>query len=472
MPRLPRVALLSLLPLLGACADSAVELKPRFRAAVAAEKVANPFTNDGRVSVLAPEGGAWETTVAVSPVNPDVVLATAHIEIDYKTGDYVAKIFRSNDGGRTFDTGRIPPMIINGVEYKSHYDPVLTFARNGTAYFTAVHAWPNVYFAERYALVVHRSTDGGLTWAPSLISEHLPAAGEKEAITYPDKEWIAVDNSGGATDGHVYLAWIHIDSRFTDRAKRFDIRVVRSADGGATWSTPTSLGPAGVMPFITVGASGEVYLATADHIGWWLRVSHDGGATFGEAKTIAPMSGADGTLPHTKYAVIPHHQLAADASNGPGRGNLYFIYPSGSGANEQQQPAAVKFRRSSDGGMTWSAPLVLSAPQLGRDALMPAIASDLVTGEVFASWLDRQHDPENKLARVFAARSRDGGASFETPQAITPQFSIGGPWIGDYNTSGANGGTHIAAFADEGGYFSTARAEWPASGLRRRSVRR
>ncbi|HYO78024.1 MAG TPA: sialidase family protein, partial [Thermoanaerobaculia bacterium] len=182
-----RLALLAALGVFAAaCAQqqpaSVIELKPRYRAAVSAATLASPFTNDGRVSVLAPEGGAWETTVAVSPADPNIVLATAHIEIDYKTGDYVARIFRSADGGRTFDAGRIPPMVIDGTEYKSHYDPVLTFARNGTAYFTAVHAWPNVYFATRYALVVHRSTDGGQTWVPSLISRHDPADGAQKAV--------------------------------------------------------------------------------------------------------------------------------------------------------------------------------------------------------------------------------------------------------------------------------------------------
>lgn len=454
MARLRGIALLPCLALFVSCADSPVEQKPRFRAAVAAEAVANPFTSDGRVAVLAPEGGAWETTVAVSPADPNIVLATSHIEIDYRTGEYVARIFRSTDGGRTFDEGRLPPAVIEGVEYKSHFDPVLTFAHDGTAYFTAVHAWPNVYFATRYALAVHRSTDGGLTWTPSLIARH------DSAIDHPDKEWIAVDQ----TSGDVYVVWNHIDTRFSDRNRRLDMRVVRSTDGGVTWSTPVSLGNAGVMPFITVGANGELYLATADDVSWSLRKSLDGGATFSEPRAITPMAAASGKLPHTDYAVIPHHQLVADASNGPGRGNLYFIHPAG-------EPSAVEFKRSTDGGTTWSAPIVLSAPQLRRDALMPSIASDVVTGEVLAAWIDRQHDPENRLARVFAARSRDGGATFDPAQAITPQFSIGGPWLGDYNHSAAAGGTHIASFSDEGGYFSTARAEWPPSAPRRRSVR-
>jgi hypothetical protein len=474
MLSLRSAALATFVSLLLSCAqqpDDSIERKPRFRAASAAEAVADPFTNDGRVAVLAPEGGAWETTVAVSPVNPNIVLATSHIEIDYQTGDYIARIFRSTDGGRTFDEGRIPPMVIDGTEYKSHYDPVLTFARNGTAYFTAIHAWPNVYFATRYAMVVQRSTDGGLTWTPSLISKHDPPAGGTEALDYPDKEWLAVDNSGGPTDGHVYLTWIHIDSRFNDRARRLDVRVVRSTDGGVTWSAPTSIGPY-VMPYITVGANGEVYHATADVTGWELRTSRDGGATFSAPTLIAPMSGTGVELPHTKYSAIPHHHLVADASHGPGRGNLYFIYPSGSGATEKERPASVKFKRSTDGGATWSAPLTLSAPQLGRDAHMPSIASDVVTGEVVASWMDRQHDPENKLAKVFAARSRDGGATFGPAIAITPAFSMGGPWIGDYNHTAAAGGTHIASFADEGGHFSTARATWSESAPRRRSVRK
>ncbi|HYO77781.1 MAG TPA: sialidase family protein, partial [Thermoanaerobaculia bacterium] len=336
----------------------------------------------------------------------------------------------------------------------------------------AVHAWPNVYFATRYALVVHRSTDGGQTWVPSLISRHDPADGAQKAVEYPDKEWMAVDNSGGPNDGHVYLVWIHIDSRFTapaDREKRLTLRLVRSTDGGVTWSAPVSLGSK-VMPYLTVGAGGEVYLATADATRWELRTSRDGGLTFDAPKPIAPMAGANGTLPHTKYAVIPHHHLVADVSHGPGRGNLYFIYPSGSGPDEKQRPASVKFRRSTDGGATWSAPILLSsAPELGRDAQMPSIAADMITGEVVASWLDRRDDPENKLAKVFAARSRDGGATFLPPQPLTPPFSMGGPWIGDYNHTAAAGGTHIASFADEGGHFSTARAIWPPS-ARRRSV--
>src|SRR4029450_13944542 len=56
--------------------------------------------------------------------------------------------------------------------------------------------------------------------------------------TDEDKEWLAVDNSGAASNGYVYGSW----TRFVGNSDM--ILFSRSTDHGQTWSAPIQISPA------------------------------------------------------------------------------------------------------------------------------------------------------------------------------------------------------------------------------------
>ena len=88
------------------------------------------------------------------------------------------------------------------------------------------------------------------------------APGASALAGFQDKPWIAVDNTGGARDGDIYVCWTRfIGNPVTSSELRFS----RSIDGGATYQDEQILAAAG-SPFgcsIEVGPNGEVYVTWA-----------------------------------------------------------------------------------------------------------------------------------------------------------------------------------------------------------------
>lgn len=304
-----------------------------------------------------------------------------------------------------------------------------------------------------------------------------------------DKPWIAVDNSGGPFDGNVYACW----SRFVGASSNFqgiELRVSRSQDGGRTFEEQrVSSGdefPLGC--FLTVGPNGEVYVAWADNTEETpirFRRSHDGGRSW-EAivqinRRITRFPGGDrivtcntgmvcGKVVANVRATLTGDVrqaaqvwMATDTGSSVHRGNVYAVWvhdPPGVPDNSD-----VFFARSVDGGLTWSPEVQLGAGS-PTDQFEPfiAVADD---GTVSVSWYDRRNDPTNNfLIDVYAALSRDGGATFEPIVRLTddsfpvppltrqPNLSgnfdpaASGCYMGEYNAAAADAMHFYYAWGD------------------------
>jgi hypothetical protein len=155
------------------------------------------------------------------------------------------------------------------------------------------------------------SSDGGTTWgtevtAASLTPIRNPGAsatcgrnavnGNIRVNEFPT---MAVDMSAGATRGQVYVAYAGDPDGNQSAGDAADVFVVRSTDGGATWSAPASVhgpGAAGAdgtlndnfMPSLAVDGTGAVGVSYYDRRGdsgnlrtqLWQATSTDGGATW------------------------------------------------------------------------------------------------------------------------------------------------------------------------------------------------
>ncbi len=403
---------------------------------------------------------AWETQVAISPANPNIVLASAmrHIDDTY----FRCEIRRSEDGGRTWKDPVPLPLSLATHTYRGQADPVLAFDRTGVAYCALLF----VEWTTNEGMALFRSTDDGQTWETITLSEYQVANGK---LPFDDKEWIAVDNSGGEHDGTVYLAWLR-STLPVDKNTSQEMFLSHSTNGGHTWTPPISTGSAGCA-FVAAGADGRVYFSHSGGIGYVVQTSSDGGATLTPAGKGVPMSLLNPTtLPNVKATANVLQQMAVDVSNKPWRGNVYLAYPGSEPGGAP--PASVWFVRSADGGATWSKAVRLSAPaSLKRDAVLPAIATDPITGDVMITWLDRRDDPRNTLARLYATVSHDGGETFAPAWAVTPPFSIDALFIGHYNSIALYGETRLAAVSDAAGNASVVRITEPVAPARRRAAR-
>ena len=345
------------------------------------------------------------------------------------------------------------------------------------------------------AIGVARSTDDCQTFGSpvdaSAASSGLNTAGN--VTTLSDKPSVAVDNTGGARNGNVYVCW----TRFIDTSNPSDgtadtseLRFARSTDGGATYVNEQVIQAQGPAPFgcsVKVGPNGEVDVTWADRSGATagdirFRTSTDGGITFGpniQVSTGNRLPGTDRVVScgtnnnrntlNGNIRMLHQAWLAVDTTGSANNGNLYVVWasdPTGSTDNSD-----VFFSRSTNGGTTWSAPLQLGGGTT-TDQFEPNVAVGGDEGTVTVAWYDRRNDPTNNFnIDVFKAFSTDGGATFGAIQRVT-NTSFGLPQLNpsfDSAITNCYMGEYIGVAADAGAFYylwgddrnTVTNANWP-----------
>jgi uncharacterized repeat protein (TIGR03803 family) len=139
-------------------------------------------------------------------------------------------------------------------------------------------------------IMASRSSDGGNTWSSPLrvatvtMAPDLPNAQGERVYNYPG---VAVDNSGGSYSGNVYVAM------YNWTGTHLSVQVIRSTDGGKTWSQPVPVAPPSAthdqfFPAISVSSTGTVGVSWLDRRNdpadlsyqAYAAFSDDGGKTF------------------------------------------------------------------------------------------------------------------------------------------------------------------------------------------------
>jgi len=346
------------------------------------------------------------------------------------------------------------------------------------------------------AIGVARSTDDCVSFGAqvnaSAASSVLQTA--PNVTTLSDKPSIAVDNTGGARNGYIYVCWtrfIDTSSPSDGSADASELRFSRSIDGGATYVNEQVIQPQGPAPFgcsVKVGPAGQVNVVWADRTGATLgdirfRSSTDGGLTFGAnigVSTGNRLPGTDNvvscgtnnnrTCLNGNIRMLHQAWLAVDTTGGANDGNLYVVWASDpAGATDNSD---VSFRRSTDGGLTWSATLQLGGGTT-TDQFEPNVAVGGDEGAVSVVWYDRRNDTVNNLnIDVYKAFSTDGGVTFGAIQRVTNQ-SFGVPqlnpnfdsaitncYMGEYIAVAADGGSFYYAWGDNRNTVTN--ANWPS----------
>jgi hypothetical protein len=164
----------------------------------------------------------------------------------------------------------------------------------------------------------------------------------------------------------------------------------RSLDGGATFTSTGYLFPSAAAPpdcpalasnTGVVTPDGTVYIPQSCAGGTYLAVSRDEGSTY----SWVPVTGAP---PDTGLGAVA--QLASDAS-----GALYVLWLSSD---------RLELASSRDGGRSWSAPLVVSPPQL-HSLTLPALAAG-PTGNVGIVYYATT-DPSSKVLSGYVSQTSD-----------------------------------------------------------------
>ena len=118
-------------------------------------------------------------------------------------------------------------------------DPVLDADSGGTFYYQSLNG-------NDLSVDVYQSKDGGATWGPPV------------AEFGGDKNWMAIDRSGGASDGHIYGIWQRFASCCGSNV------LTRSIDKGVSFQSPVPVVVSPTFGMLAVGPSAELYATGVD----------------------------------------------------------------------------------------------------------------------------------------------------------------------------------------------------------------
>jgi hypothetical protein len=308
------------------------------------------------------------------------------------------------------------------------------------------------------ALSVHRGSFSGsvLNWGPPVVAA---IADDTEGLDFLDKEYVACDPNSG----NLYVAYSRL---LAGGAGTGQIELVRSSDGGLTWSAPTVVeaesltGDVHQGAFPAVGPAGEVYVAWeqgflgTSSIGRptiEVRKSTDAGATFPTKVTAATFVETAFSPPagYNRNTAADFPAVAVDVSGGSHTGDVYIVFTEG-----DRDIRDVKLVRSTDGGATFGPPVRLNDDPAGSDQFFPSVAVDPTDGQLTALWYDRRLNPGTAATDVFVTQSNDGATSFVPNVRVTDTSSSwfvaddGIPNFGDYLNAAVDGAAIYAVWTD------------------------
>jgi hypothetical protein len=361
----------------------------------------------------------------------------------------------SSDGGTSWGESFAAFSTCSGGTYDRASDPWVSFDTAGNAYQISLSASADLVTS---AVLVSTSIDGGASWGPpaTLISETTTAHfNDKESITgdptRPGYVYAIWDRSSLPSDNVSDTALLH------SFAYRGEPIFSRTTDGGATWSAPRSIAATGANLFtignqIAVLPDGTLVDVFEEFRGSGIQPSPnqdveavmrstDGGLTWSKPIKIAnastlPVVDPDTGQPVRSGADLP--DIAVDSSTG----TLYVVWATGLFSGGTHDDIALS--KSTDGGLTWSAPVRVNQTPNAAAAFTAAVdvSSD---GSIGVTYYDfRSNTPAaGALTDYWLAHSHDGGATF-SEQHVAGPFDIEtapvsrGFFLGDYE-----GLTHI-----------------------------
>lgn len=293
---------------------------------------------------------------------------------------------RSTDGGQTWSASfdlADSPLPANS--------PNLMLGPDGT-----LHAiWNDLRDGGSGRLYYSRSTDAGLIWAPP------------RDVTGAHARKVGGFSFGLDLQNRLHLAW-HYGDPSADTIPT-EVYYLRSTDGGDTFGVRQKLNQGGghaAFPRFTIeGTDGNlIAIAWRDNRAnpdWdtYVAVSTDGGQTFTERVGAAtPARDWD-------------PEVAVDA-----HGVIHL------GVMTVQMPyAAIDYRRSTDGGLTWSAAVTLSE----ANSRFPFWALDNPHGVLWLFWKDERDfltpacPSPNRCADIAGKFSTDGGLTWSALERVT-----------------------------------------------------
>src|SRR6476646_4170173 len=448
------------------------------RVAQGVKKLLVPLYGAGDVDVInhpetSPNITQSETFTTVNPDNPQHIVSAFNDSRGRNASPInISGASVSTDGGATFDRLTCTAIqngcvaIGQGPFSNTEGDPVILYNKPTGTWFTV---W-----------IGDGACGGGL-------------GGYKSATPWTPESWThypCVNSSGGSNDdresgwadnnpsspffGRMYVYWN------TFGVGGGAIQVTRSSDNGATWSAPVSVTSSFIRNVQITGdkVTGDLYIAGMDENAGngctsgcgttrnnKLYRSTDGGATWTNTYTgpafVGPCRGSSGFF-CTMYSSPAYWRHMGWGEPAAFNHVVSLVYAEKDGAD----PGNVYYIRSTDSGVTFSAPFQLNSNTDPTKAQWQPNLSVSEAGTLMATWYDetprtsascQPSSPSNICYQMHSNKSPDNGATWTgdqtTSDVASPLPLQGDPgiqptYVGDYDYGSALLTKHMTSWTD------------------------
>ncbi len=338
-------------------------------------------------SAVFPTNKQNEPTIAVNPVDSNIVLAGSNDEqrqppcgpgtvrgtdaapndCSFFPGVGTSGIYRSMDAGMTWhNLGLLDdqptwhasalvsdgdPVIVFGPKPDSN--GVFSYADGARAYYATLASYkpgqsPYPPMKAPELIAVSWSDNNGTTWSAPVV-----VVTKSNPNNFNDKEAMWVDRIPTSPYfGRAYVTWTQFRSAVCCPSEPVAVSV--SADGGASWSAPKQVSPAGNNgtgngrqgSAVRSGPDGTVYVAWEQGPAQVLSTSRDGGMTWSRPAKIAPVADISDPIPGANFRTDSFLSLAADP-----RAGSTTVYASW--VNRTAGVGRVVVATSTNRGRTW-----------------------------------------------------------------------------------------------------------------------
>ncbi len=397
-----------------------------------------------------------EPFVTVNPVNPDILVGAWQQDRWSNGGARALVAATSLDGGHSWSRQVLPfsrcggGNVLNGADFQRASDPWVSYSPNGVLHAMSLSFSGGVFQAgSSNAMMVSRSFDHGRSWSPPIA---LIRDGES---AFNDKNTLTADPLDA---NYVYAVWDRLIAANDTGPAYF----ARTVDGGASWqparpiydpgTRSQTIGnqiavlPSGVLLNVFNQIDRSPQGLQTSRVG--LVRSTDRGATWSGPVFVADLLAVGTIDPETGQpvrdgALIPNIAVAPN-------GDVYVVWQDSRFSGGVVD--AIALSRSSDGGLSWSAPVRVNAAanvsaftptiHVNRDGVLAVMYQDLRNNTSAATL------PTD----VWLARSGDSGVSW-TEQRIGTSFDLttapfaSGLFVGDYHGLVSKRGVFVAFYS-------------------------
>lgn len=400
---------------------------------------------------------ADSTNIIISPIYNDAANMVMKCPIYY-----------TNDFGDTWQMSSFVNMPYqSGAMSMGGGDPVFAYDDNGRAYMSWIDLYGSImdiFLGNPVNMGIFwaYSDNGGETWIQPdrdtiLLGQVIVGLAGLQDVISPvsDKQWMAVDMSATSSyKNNLYVSYVTIGQEIvgSDTIVNYQILCSTKPAGENYFTHEAAISLPENFPFVQfssvcVDIQGNVHVTfygtnDGETLALFHSVSTDGGVSFSTPNKISnvrfnlPMFQVE---PYDLISGISDQRLYPSPYCAASKVNndIYITWTAfGINSLSGNDGSDIYFSKSSDGGTTWSTPIVVNddTQGLGTHNYYSTIFTKQ-NGDIKVSWYDRRDDASNINTHYYYATSEDYGETFGINRAastIQTDFSTVGSQNSDF----------------------------------------